>query len=64
MVIIDSKIIDYINFLMRAFDEIEDCSLREKYHLFEMISHLLIALMEENGPEPLEVARVTTEYID
>jgi inositol 1,4,5-triphosphate receptor type 1 len=58
-VILSHKIVDYINFILRAGD-FHDCPPEKVLDLRQAIGNLLISLIEENGPEELAVAKVCT----
>ena len=61
--LIDNKIIDYINLLMRK-RQFEGCDADDILDLKAEIGGLLYSLIEENGVEESETAmvRVCTEY--
>lgn len=60
VVILDGKVIDYINFILRT-DTFEGCSLSDTLKLYKSIADLLIAMTEESSPEAFRVAKVYTE---
>ncbi|CAL1526674.1 unnamed protein product [Lymnaea stagnalis] len=57
VVVYDMKVIDYINFILRA-GEIEDCTIDKVVELQQTIGSLVISLTEENGPQASQVAKV------
>ncbi|KAL4233980.1 hypothetical protein ACF0H5_005635 [Mactra antiquata] len=63
VVIYDNKIIDYINFIMRAGD-FEDCPTDKVLSLRESISNLVLSLVEENGPGKTQVALEVKDTLD
>ncbi|XP_052817063.1 inositol 1,4,5-trisphosphate receptor type 3-like isoform X2 [Mya arenaria] len=62
-VIYNKKVIDYINFILRA-GEIADCSPEKVLELRESISSLIMSLIEENGPAASQVAQEVTDTLD
>ncbi|XP_060552412.1 inositol 1,4,5-trisphosphate receptor type 2-like [Ruditapes philippinarum] len=63
IVIYDNKIIDYINFILRA-GEIGDCPIDKILSLRESISNLVLALVEENGAGKTQVAMEVKDSLD
>ncbi|KAL4233979.1 hypothetical protein ACF0H5_005634 [Mactra antiquata] len=63
VVIYDNKIIDYINFIFRAGDFF-DSPLDKVLALREVISNLVLSLIEENGPGPTQVAMEVKDTLD
>ncbi|XP_060075349.1 inositol 1,4,5-trisphosphate receptor type 1-like [Ylistrum balloti] len=55
-VIYDRKVVDYINFILRA-GEIADCEPEKILDLRQAIASLVVALIEENGPGKSQVAK-------
>ena len=56
-VILDGKVIDYINFLLRT-ESFDGCAVQITLQLFRTISDLLISMIEESGPDAIKVAKV------
>ncbi|XP_076470932.1 inositol 1,4,5-trisphosphate-gated calcium channel ITPR2-like isoform X2 [Babylonia areolata] len=63
IVIYDNKIIDYINFIMRAGD-FASCSTEKILELRMSIANLVVSLIEENGPGATEVALEVKDTLD
>ncbi|XP_071176008.1 inositol 1,4,5-trisphosphate-gated calcium channel ITPR2-like isoform X12 [Mytilus edulis] len=63
VVVYDRKVVDYINFILRAGD-IADCPPEKILELRESISSLIISLIEENGPGNSQVAKEVKDTID
>ncbi|XP_036354795.1 inositol 1,4,5-trisphosphate receptor type 3-like, partial [Octopus sinensis] len=63
VVIYDNKIIDYINFILRAGD-FADCPTEKVLELRQSIANLIVSLVEENGPGPSQVAREVKDTLD
>ena len=63
MVMIDNKVIDYINFILRA-GKLRDCSAAKQLELRREIGNLLLSMIEENGPLELLVGREVLETLD
>ncbi|KAK3610323.1 hypothetical protein CHS0354_029792 [Potamilus streckersoni] len=63
VVIYDNKIIDYINFILRAGD-IANSPTEKILALRESISNLVISLIEENGPLATQVALEVKDTLD
>ncbi|ESN99323.1 hypothetical protein HELRODRAFT_162846 [Helobdella robusta] len=61
-VMLNSKVVDYINFILRAA-EFSGCSLNKILSLKMSIGNLVLAMIEENTPESLIVAKVVAFYI-
>ncbi|PVD21456.1 hypothetical protein C0Q70_19629 [Pomacea canaliculata] len=59
----DKKVIDYINFILRAGD-IADCPIEKVIELQQTIGSLVIALIEENGPGASQVAKEVKDALD
>ncbi|XP_046366515.2 inositol 1,4,5-trisphosphate receptor type 3-like isoform X5 [Haliotis rufescens] len=62
-VIYDKKVIDYINFILRA-GEIADCPIEKVIELQQTIASLIISLIEENGPGASQVAKEVKDALD
>ncbi|XP_013381715.1 inositol 1,4,5-trisphosphate receptor type 3 isoform X4 [Lingula anatina] len=63
VVLLDNKVVDYINFILRA-GKYEGISMEMQLELREVIANLLVSLIEENGPEPIKVAREVKDTVD
>ncbi|XP_041375499.1 inositol 1,4,5-trisphosphate receptor type 3-like [Gigantopelta aegis] len=63
VVIYDNKIIDYINFILRAGD-FKKCSIEKILDLRKSISNLIMSLVEENGPGASIVATEVKDTLD
>ncbi|XP_071092410.1 inositol 1,4,5-trisphosphate-gated calcium channel ITPR3-like isoform X4 [Haliotis cracherodii] len=63
IVIYDNKIIDYINFILRAGD-FENCSIEKILELRSSIANLVMSLVEENGPGASQVAKEVKDTLD
>ncbi|CAG2222632.1 unnamed protein product [Mytilus edulis] len=63
IVIYDNKIIDYINFILRAGD-FESCTTEKILLLRESIANLILSLIEENGPGASEVSLEVKDTLD
>uniref|UniRef100_A0A0L8I7T5 RyR/IP3R Homology associated domain-containing protein n=1 Tax=Octopus bimaculoides TaxID=37653 RepID=A0A0L8I7T5_OCTBM len=63
VVIYDNKIIDYINFILRAGD-FADCLTEKVLELRQSIANLIVSLIEENGPGPSQVAKEVKDTLD
>ncbi|XP_021341779.1 inositol 1,4,5-trisphosphate receptor type 2-like [Mizuhopecten yessoensis] len=63
IVIYDNKIIDYINFILRAGD-IEYCSTEKILGLRESIANLILSLIEENGHGASELTVEVKDTLD
>ncbi|VDI71716.1 Hypothetical predicted protein [Mytilus galloprovincialis] len=63
VVIYDNKIIDYINFILRAGD-FESCTTEKILLLRESIANLILSLIEENGPGASEVSLEVKDTLD
>ncbi|XP_059139568.1 inositol 1,4,5-trisphosphate receptor type 1-like isoform X3 [Physella acuta] len=63
VVVYDMKVIDYINFILRA-GEIGDCSIDKVVELQQTIGSLIISLTEENGPQASQVAKEVKDALD
>ncbi|XP_041375271.1 inositol 1,4,5-trisphosphate receptor type 1-like [Gigantopelta aegis] len=61
--IYDKKVIDYINFILRA-GEIADCPLEKVIDLRQAIASLVMSLIEENGPGASQVAKEVKDALD
>lgn len=57
MVIVFHKVVDYINFILRA-ESMSDYTLEKGLELRQVIGLLIYSLIEENGPAELAVAKV------
>ncbi|CAH1798712.1 unnamed protein product [Owenia fusiformis] len=62
-VILNNKVIDYINFVLRA-GQFKDCPMEKVIELRQIIANLLISLLEENSPEALIVAKEVKDTLD
>ncbi|KAK3085572.1 hypothetical protein FSP39_005468 [Pinctada imbricata] len=63
VVVYDRKIVDYINFILRA-GEIADCPPEKVLDLRQAIAAVVISLIEENGPGKSQVAKEVKDTID
>ncbi|CAG5132421.1 unnamed protein product, partial [Candidula unifasciata] len=63
VVVYDMKVIDYINFILRA-GEIGDCTIEKVIELQQMIGSLIISLTEENGQQASQVATEVKDALD
>ncbi|ESO91009.1 hypothetical protein LOTGIDRAFT_163525 [Lottia gigantea] len=63
IVIYDNKIIDYINFIMRAGD-FDNCITDKILELRQSIANLVMSLIEENGDGPSQVAMEVKDTLD
>ncbi|KAL5022859.1 hypothetical protein ScPMuIL_002014, partial [Solemya velum] len=63
LVIYDNKIIDYINFILRA-GEFENCPPEKVLLLRESIANLIISLVEENGPGATQLTIEVKDTLD
>ncbi|XP_055955374.1 inositol 1,4,5-trisphosphate receptor type 1 [Patella vulgata] len=63
VVIYDNKIIDYINFIMRAAD-FANCTTDKILSLRQSIANLIMSLIEENGEGPSQVAIEVKDTLD
>lgn len=63
VVIYDNKIIDYINFILRAGD-FANCSTEKVLDLRQSIANLIVSLVEENGPGASQVAKEVKDTLD
>ncbi|XP_076449737.1 inositol 1,4,5-trisphosphate-gated calcium channel ITPR1-like isoform X2 [Babylonia areolata] len=59
----DKKVIDYINFILRA-GEIADCPIEKVIELQQTIGALVVSLIEENGPGASQVAKEVKDALD
>ncbi|XP_064627454.1 inositol 1,4,5-trisphosphate receptor type 1-like isoform X9 [Lineus longissimus] len=59
----DNKVIDYINFILRAGD-FQGCTPEQVLELRQVESALVLTLIEENGPEALQVAKEVKDALD
>ncbi|KAK7114914.1 hypothetical protein V1264_000891 [Littorina saxatilis] len=59
----DKKVIDYINFILRA-GEIADCPIEKVVELQLTIGALVVSLIEENGPGASQVAKEVKDALD
>lgn len=59
----DRKIIDYINFILRA-GEMQDCPSKKVLELRLGIARLIISLIEENGHGASEIAKEVKDTLD
>ncbi|XP_074663089.1 inositol 1,4,5-trisphosphate-gated calcium channel ITPR3-like [Tubulanus polymorphus] len=59
----DNKVIDYINFILRAGD-FHGCIPEQILDLRQGIASLLLTLIEENGPEAIQVAKEVKDALD
>jgi len=55
-VMLNSKVVDYINFILRA-GEFKGCATEKILDLKQSIGNILITMIEENSPESLQVAK-------
>ncbi|BFZ12930.1 hypothetical protein BsWGS_15969 [Bradybaena similaris] len=62
-VVYDMKVIDYINFILRA-GEIGDLGIEKVVELQQTIGSLVISLIEENGPQASQVAKEVKDALD
>ncbi|XP_062618413.1 inositol 1,4,5-trisphosphate receptor type 1-like [Saccostrea cucullata] len=63
VVVYDRKLVDYINFILRAGD-IADCSPEKILELRHAIASVIISLIEENGPGKSQVAKEVKDTLD
>ena len=61
--LLNNKIVDYINFILRAGD-IPGCSTESVLELKSIIGTLIVTLIEENSPESLQIAKEIKDTID
>ncbi|CAH1800294.1 unnamed protein product [Owenia fusiformis] len=62
VVILNNKVVDYINFILRARDIA--CDPDQVLELRSIISQVLISLIEENSPEAYQVAKEIKDTLD
>ncbi|ELT91343.1 hypothetical protein CAPTEDRAFT_201920 [Capitella teleta] len=62
-VMLNSKVIDYINFILRAA-EFSDCDQHKVLELKQSIGNIVISMVEENSPESLQVAKEVKDTLD
>ena len=62
-VLLNSKVIDYVNFILRAGD-FHGCSSESVLNLKGTIANMIITLIEENSPESLQVAKEIKDTLD
>nr|XP_019924346.2 inositol 1,4,5-trisphosphate receptor type 1 isoform X2 [Crassostrea gigas] len=63
VVVYDRKLVDYINFILRAGD-IADCAPEKILELRQAIASVIISLIEENGPGKSQVAKEVKDTLD
>ncbi|XP_078335085.1 inositol 1,4,5-trisphosphate-gated calcium channel ITPR2-like [Crassostrea virginica] len=63
VVIFDNKIIDYINFILRAA-EFQSCPTEKVLGLRESIANLILSLIEENGPGKTDISLEVKDTLD
>nr|XP_022341731.1 inositol 1,4,5-trisphosphate receptor type 2-like isoform X4 [Crassostrea virginica] len=63
VVVYDRKLVDYINFILRAGD-IADCGPEKILELRQAIASVIISLIEENGPGKSQVAKEVKDTLD
>ncbi|CAH1798283.1 unnamed protein product [Owenia fusiformis] len=63
VVLFNNKVIDYINFILRA-GSFEDCDPSQVLELNAVIGNLLVSLIEENSPEAYRVAKEVKDTLD